>query len=393
MKGIFRKRTIQSITIQAQLIFKMFRSIAPRIVSEKYNVLWEGYNDHLRQMLHSMMKFDEFTDGTLVSDDLQEIQAHRVVLSACSPVLKNMLQKRNGGVPVIYLKGIKFSEMEPILQFMYLGITTVEQSKISGFLEVAKNLEIKELSKDVKMSDSPQNKRSIPEPQYQNIQKNTVIEDPLSMVESPSLKEVKPNVGQIFYDKNGKEFVNVEQVLGTVKSEPNKKLFKCDQCEHVFVDEGRFLEHYKTAHGPEAEVATNNASPSMIRGSSSKQNQSGQVQLYESLLVYRCKDQACDFKTKDKAEFKQHVVENHAPEKEYNCRKCNFFSTNKEELISHKLSKHPKITKPSEAPISKPVPLKNYACFMCQFKSPDKTILTNHIAAEHSEDIGNLVNQ
>ena len=100
-------------------------------------------------------------------------------------------------------------------------------------MEVAKNLEIKELSKDVKMSDSPQNKRSIPEPQYQNIQKNTVIEDPLSMVESPALKEVKPNVGQIFYDKNGKEFVNVEQVLGTVKSEPNKKLFKCDQCEHA----------------------------------------------------------------------------------------------------------------------------------------------------------------
>ena len=92
MKSIFIKRTTQSITIQAQLIFKMFKSIAPRIVSEKYNVLWEGYNDHLRQMLHSMMKFDEFTDVTLVSDDLQEIQAHRVVLSACSSYFKQLLR-------------------------------------------------------------------------------------------------------------------------------------------------------------------------------------------------------------------------------------------------------------------------------------------------------------
>ena len=85
---------------------------------EKYNVLWEGYNDHLRQMLHSMMKFDEFTDVTLVSDDLQEIQAHRVVLSACSPVLKNMLQKRNGGVPVVYMKGIKFIVLEEEKSFL-----------------------------------------------------------------------------------------------------------------------------------------------------------------------------------------------------------------------------------------------------------------------------------
>ena len=172
---------------------------------------WMSSSTYVTEILQEFLNSNNLTDVTLVSDDLQEIQAHRVVLSACSPVLKNMLQKRNGGVPVIYLKGIKFSEMEPILQFMYLGITTVEQSKISGFLEVAKNLEIKELSKDVKMSDSPQNKRSIPEPQYQNIQKNTVTEDPLLMVESPSLKEVKPNLGQIFYDKNGKEFVKTRQ--------------------------------------------------------------------------------------------------------------------------------------------------------------------------------------
>jgi len=44
-------------------------------------------------MLDSMRKSSCFTDVTLVCEDLRQIQAHKVVLSACSAVFKRMLEK------------------------------------------------------------------------------------------------------------------------------------------------------------------------------------------------------------------------------------------------------------------------------------------------------------
>ena len=43
--------------------------------------------------------------------------------------------------------------MESILEFMYLGVATFYQERMNEFLNVAKNLEIKEISKDVEFND------------------------------------------------------------------------------------------------------------------------------------------------------------------------------------------------------------------------------------------------
>ena len=47
--------------------------------------------------------------------------------------------------PYIYLKGVKFSELEKIVQFIYQGHTQVRQSDLNIFLSSAKDLEIKGL--------------------------------------------------------------------------------------------------------------------------------------------------------------------------------------------------------------------------------------------------------
>ena len=58
---------------------------------EKYDLNWHTYSDHLREMLHEMMKSDELTDVTLVCDDKRQFKAHRIVLSACSRVFKSII--------------------------------------------------------------------------------------------------------------------------------------------------------------------------------------------------------------------------------------------------------------------------------------------------------------
>jgi hypothetical protein len=52
----------------------------------------------------------DFFDVTLACDDSQ-IQAHKVILSACSPFFL---------FPLLYLKGVKYKELLSVLNFMYI---------------------------------------------------------------------------------------------------------------------------------------------------------------------------------------------------------------------------------------------------------------------------------
>ena len=121
---------------------------------DKYTLTWHSYSDHLKKTLREMMTSNAFADVTLVTDDKQQIMAHRNILSACSPVFKNILQidSRNAN-PIIYLRGIQHSEMESIMQFIYLGKARIYEERQSEFLTVSKNLEIKELSTGIEMND------------------------------------------------------------------------------------------------------------------------------------------------------------------------------------------------------------------------------------------------
>ena len=45
----------------------------------------------------------------------------------------------------MYLRGVQYSEMESIMQFIYLGEATFYEERMDEFLAVARSLEIKEL--------------------------------------------------------------------------------------------------------------------------------------------------------------------------------------------------------------------------------------------------------
>ena len=98
---------------------------------EKYKLNWYTYSDHLREMLHEMMKSDQLTDVTLVCDDKRQFKAHKTILSACSTVFKSIINDLPQNSSVIYLRGIQHQEMESILEFMYLGVATFYQDQRS----------------------------------------------------------------------------------------------------------------------------------------------------------------------------------------------------------------------------------------------------------------------
>ena len=117
--------------------------------NEKFNLTWDSYADKIIEIHKDLIKTKDFADVTLVTDDEKCLKAHRIILSAYSSVLKNILQIDPQSKQVIFLSGIQHSEMESILQFMYLGETKIDDERIKEILKVAKSLKIIGLGKSL----------------------------------------------------------------------------------------------------------------------------------------------------------------------------------------------------------------------------------------------------
>ncbi len=118
---------------------------------------WEDFGTHFSSSFKELRKQDSrdsFFDMSLaVADDDRVVQAHKVVLSSCSPFFRNVLARQArasplGGLlhPVIFLRGISAQDLRNILDFMYHGEVNVAQEDLDGFLAVAAELKIKGLT-------------------------------------------------------------------------------------------------------------------------------------------------------------------------------------------------------------------------------------------------------
>merc|ERR1711949_85852 len=114
-------------------------------MAEKYTLNWHTFSEHLQVMFKDLYEQDKHSDVTLVSDDQTQFKAHKIVLRACSPVFKKIIDNNPSQHPLIYLRGIQSYEMESILQFMYLGEGKFYYERMGEFLKVAKDLEVKEI--------------------------------------------------------------------------------------------------------------------------------------------------------------------------------------------------------------------------------------------------------
>merc|ERR1719507_2449296 len=89
----------------------------------------------------------DFFDVTLACDD-QQMQAHKVILSACSPFFRSVLKKNPHAHPLLYLKGVKYVDLVAVLNFMYHGEVNVAQEELNSFLAVAEELKVKGLTQN-----------------------------------------------------------------------------------------------------------------------------------------------------------------------------------------------------------------------------------------------------
>ena len=115
---------------------------------EKYNLCRKSFSVFLQDMMKELLMSSDFADVTLVCEDKKQIKAHRNILSACSPVFKEILQIDGSPSSIIYLRGVGSSHMESLLQFIYIGEATIPQDQINEFLSLAKSFDLKDLTED-----------------------------------------------------------------------------------------------------------------------------------------------------------------------------------------------------------------------------------------------------
>ena len=107
----------------------------------------DGHHDQFSKYLIK----DYFTDVTLVSDDLQKFPAHKIILSASSPVFESLLlacPKINGSHTILPLRGYFGYQIQGLLNFIY-SRSTDNNVPDNGLIHLIEEFMIKGYDKSI----------------------------------------------------------------------------------------------------------------------------------------------------------------------------------------------------------------------------------------------------
>ena len=88
---------------------------------EKLCLKWNDFQQNILSSYQELRNDSEFSDVTLVCEENLQIEAHRIILSACSPLFSTMLKRNNNYNPIIYMMGVKAKDLVAIVDFIYHG--------------------------------------------------------------------------------------------------------------------------------------------------------------------------------------------------------------------------------------------------------------------------------
>ena len=303
--------------------------------NEKYSLTWHAYSDHLKSMMKELMVNDDFSDVTLVTEDKRQIMANISILRVCSPVFKDILKKEKNSNPIMYLRGVQYSELESILQYIYLGEATFYKERTDEFFALAKSLEIQELCKvetdtDDELDDQPS--QSDPVNQTEQKREQSLGSDHLTMHAPHRRGEIVNANGKYECDKCHKEYSGISGLFHHKQSVHKGVKYPCDQCDYQGTSQGNLTKHILSKHEG---------------------------------IRYAC-DQ-CDYQARYQGDFKRHIQSKHEGFN-YACDRCDYRSRYQSTLNIHIQSKHEGIT---------------YACGQCDYQATTKSSLAIHIQSRH----------
>ena len=346
-------------------------------MDEQFNFKWHTFASHGQQLLKNLLETPEFSDVTLVSDDQHQYKVHRFILSACSSVFRSILTN-NPLNTTIYLRGIHHEELESILQFLYLGETTIKQARMNQFLNVAINMGVKELDSNIldnKESEVKEEKPFNPGGRDEK-QNNTNIDMNTSDFNVPGneFSEVMENKEfdkKVQVEDNDKKCTALSsrniQVNSNESSKSltlyDKKQYLCDQCDYTSGQYVSLKSHVQSKH-----EGIRYPCEQCDYKAPQKRSLKKHIRMMHEGIKYPC-DQ-CEYQATMPYNLKIHVKTQHEGIK-YQCEKCDCKFNHSNNLLSHVRYKHEDI---------------KYQCEKCDYQAPRSKALQRHLKAKHFSD-------
>ena len=301
---------------------------------ESLNLNWNAFPKHLKLMSKELYEEEKYFDVTLVSDDQYQFKAHKIILSACSRVFRNIIDCNPTQSSLIYLRGVQSQELEPILQFMYLGEGKLSYGRMEEFLKVAKDLQVKEI--DI-------NAESEIEEVNADKKKETIGEVP---EEEMTGDETQPKIHKFTWSG---DYPGRDEMSQEISHEETTFVSEnCDLKENELEDVSNVAsDYFQTQLGTKLE----------LKFPASKK---------QGIQKLQCSQ--CDYQTVMKENMKSHVQGQHEGIK-YPCTECPFTAAQLTNLRKHMLAKHD-------------VP--RYKCDQCQYQALLPRLIERHMRVKHS---------
>ena len=115
--------------------------------SEQLHLNWEKFDANLKSSYAGLRETPDFSDVTLVCADGKQINAHKVILATASSFFFNILNSNKHPHPLIFMKGLEWTDLSDIIDFIYHGEVNVMRHNLTQFLEIANEIQLKGLSR------------------------------------------------------------------------------------------------------------------------------------------------------------------------------------------------------------------------------------------------------
>ena len=278
---------------------------------ENYDISWKLFNEYLIDHNRILLSEKIFTDVTLVSDDLVQIEAHRSVLSGASSVLKQLLLMNSARKPLLFLKGIKHEDLEAMLEFIYVGETKVQESRVQEFAKIGLDLKIKQLCENTDRSDDSE----------------IVLDEEEMQAVTADLVTKENNIPCEQCDQKFKTRRNMRRHLNAIHY---KIKYDCKECGISYFYKDQLRKHEREVH--------KNLEQTLDEETKAKEDDPNDYTTSSSNVC-----QYCDKSYENMTILRRHVKTFHdemREEKKYKCNQCNKSFSCSKSLHRHTISVH-----------------------------------------------------
>ena len=354
---------------------------------EKFTLAWNDFGANCTKTFQQLWSDKDLTDVTLVTEDYVHKSAHRVILSSCSILFKQLFLQHPRDNTLVFLNGVKMRHLESILSYIYQGECEVEQDELAEFLATGKDLGVEGLSEDMTNVGDENMKEEFPQGTKPDdnlftYQRNTEVNDKVSAEVERDIKaedsqivrvETKQGESNNMFDCEKSEYTTNYNINNEDSSIQSDFTYDCEKCVFKSTSHQRLKNHIETIHNGIIGIGLKTFDCDQCEYKSYRPNSNylrkHKVSQHEG-RTYDC--DKCDYTNGDTSNLKRHKLVKHEFV-QYQCNECEYTASYKSQIESHRETKHQGKVRASK-----------FNCDQCDYQATTKISVVDHINVKHA---------